>query len=151
IFNDAKKDNSDDIMHLSDPTEPPRKTYVMLGGDYNRHGDEVQPGIPAVVDNGGAHMPSTENKTSGAGRRLALAHWIANSENPLTARVIVNRVWMYHFGRALVNTPSNFGQSGDPPTHLELLDYLAEQFVRGGWRMKPLTKMIVMSAVYRQS
>ena len=150
VFNDAKKDNDGDIMHLSDPRDKPRTTYVMLGGDYNRHGDEVQAGIPAVIDNGQAHFPSPDEATS-AGRRLALAHWIADPKNPLTARVIVNRIWMYHFGRGLVNTPSNFGQSGDPPTNLELLDYLAEKFVRGGWKVKPLTKMIVMSAVYRQS
>jgi hypothetical protein len=138
-------------MHLSDSLDKPRKTYVMLGGDYNRHGEEVQPGVPAVIDNGRAQFPPADEGRSSAGRRLALARWIADPRNPLTARVIVNRVWMYHFGRGLVNTPSNFGQSGDPPTHLELLDYLAEQFVRGGWRIKPLTKMIVMSAVYRQS
>ncbi|HEY2827302.1 MAG TPA: PSD1 and planctomycete cytochrome C domain-containing protein [Pirellulales bacterium] len=151
VFNDAKKDNDGDIMHLSDTTDKPRESYVMLGGDYNRHGDEVEPGVPAVIDNGRADFSPSDAERPSAGRRLALARWIVDPKNPLTARVIVNRIWMYHFGRGLVNTPSNFGQSGDPPTHLELLDYLADQLVRGHWRIKPLTKMIVMSAVYRQS
>ncbi len=152
VFNDAKKDNNGDIMHLSDTLDKPRKTYIMLGGDDNRHGDQVEPGVPAVLDDGRTRFPPAEDdQHPGAGRRLTLAHWIADPKNPLTARVMVNRIWMHHFGRGLVNTPSNFGQSGDPPTHLELLDYLAEQFIRDGWRMKPITKMIVMSAVYRQS
>ncbi|GMU92777.1 MAG: hypothetical protein AMXMBFR4_18350 [Candidatus Hydrogenedentota bacterium] len=83
--------------------------------------------------------------------RLELARAIANADNPLTARVIVNRIWLHHFGQGLVRTPSDFGVRSEPPTHPELLDWLARQFVRDGWSMKKLHKLIMMSAVYRQS
>ncbi|HEY2880865.1 MAG TPA: PSD1 and planctomycete cytochrome C domain-containing protein [Pirellulales bacterium] len=186
IFNNADKVNDGEMMQLRDRTANLRKTYVMLGGEYQHHGDEVQPGIPAVLEDGRAHYPliastvdiqlgtarsvtsesqgdvgtapttdleavARANSQTSVGRRLALAQWIADPENPLTARVMVNRLWTYHFGRGLVNTPSNLGQSGDDPTHLELLDYLATALVHGGWKLKPLQKMIVMSAAYRQS
>jgi hypothetical protein len=158
VFNGLDKRNDQAIMHVRDLTQ--RKTYVMLGGDYNRHGDEVQPGVPAVVDNGRAQFPAedltpTDPKSTTprghVGRRLTLAKWIADPENPLTARVLANRIWMYHFGRGLVNTPSNFGQSGDAPTHAELIDFLAGELYRNGWKLKPLHKEIVMSAAYRQA
>ncbi len=158
IFNNIEKRADEDIMHVRDLKN--RKTYVMLGGDFNRRGEGVEPGIPAVIDDGRVHFPpatrgsdlnSRDNAVPAPGRRLALARWIADPQNPLTARVIVNRIWMYHFGRGLVNSPSNFGQSGDAPTHLELLDFLARQFVEHGWQLKPLHKAIVMSATYRQS
>jgi len=85
-------------------------------------------------------------------RRLALARWIASDNNALTARVIVNRVWMYHFGRPFVRTPSDFGANGGEPTHPKLLEWLADRFVRKhGWRLKPLHREIVLSAAYRQS
>jgi hypothetical protein len=87
-----------------------------------------------------------------AERRLALARWIASDENALTARVIVNRVWMYHFGQPLVRNPSDFGINGGEPTHPELLEWLAARLVRKhGWRLKPLHREIVLSASYRQS
>ncbi len=158
VFNDIEKRNDEEIMHVRDLKN--RKTYIMVGGDYNHRGEDVEPGVPAVVDNGRVHFPlasapadpdAQANVIPPPGRRLVLARWIADPQNPLTARVIVNRIWLYHFGRGLVNSPSNFGQSGDAPTHLELLDYLANQFVRQGWRMKPLHKQIVMSSAYRQS
>ena len=83
--------------------------------------------------------------------RLELAQAIVNPSNPLTARVIVNRVWMHHFGFGLVRTPSDFGFRGDPPTHPELLDYLAVQFVESGWSLKKLHRLIMNSAAYRQA
>ena len=85
---------------------------------------------------------------SGSGRR-ELADWIASKDNPLTARVIVNRVWQYHFGRALVGTPSNFGQLGERPSHPELLDYLACRLMASGWSLKALHREIMLSAVYQ--
>ncbi len=152
VFDNVEKVDDNEIMHVRDPATPPRKTHVMLGGDCNRPGAEVQPGVPAVLDNGKAMFPAaTAAPNGGAGRRLALADWIVDPENPLTARVIVNRLWMYHFGRGLVNSPSNLGLSGDAPTHPELLDYLADELVRHDWKLKRLQKMIVMSATYRQS
>src|SRR5262249_21296790 len=83
--------------------------------------------------------------------RLALARWLADPEHPLTARVFVNRVWQYHFGRGLVATPNDFGANGSPPSHPELLDHLANEFVRQNGRLKPLHRLIVLSAAYRQS
>ena len=85
------------------------------------------------------------------GRRTALANWIVASKNPLTARVMVNRIWQYHFGRGIVRSPNNFGTQGDKPTHPELLDWLAAEFVRQGWRLKPLHRLIVHSSAYRMS
>lgn len=152
VFDNAEKVDDKEIMQVRDPASPPHKTYVMLGGDCNRPGTEVQPGVPAVLDNSNSAFPaSTSAPDGGAGRRLALADWIVDPDNPLTARVIVNRLWMYHFGRGLVNSPSNLGLSGEAPTHPELLDYLAEELLRNEWKLKRLQKMIVMSATYRQS
>ena len=85
------------------------------------------------------------------GRRLALARWLSREDNPLSTRVIVNRIWQYHFGRGLAGTPSDFGRLGDPPSHPELLDWLAKEFVRQGWRLKPMHRLILTSAAYRQS
>jgi hypothetical protein len=86
-----------------------------------------------------------------SGRRLALADWIASPQNPLTARVLVNRLWQHHFGRGLVRSPNNFGLQGDPPTHPELLDWLAAELIRQGWRLKPLHRLIMTSQAYRMS
>ena len=92
-----------------------------------------------------------DNQTSESSRRLKLAEWIASKKNPLTARVIVNRVWQYHFGKGLVNTPSDFGKAGARPTHPQLLDWLALQFMENGWSLKWLHKQILTSATYQQS
>src|SRR6185369_14311152 len=88
--------------------------------------------------------------TDGSGR-LELARKIASPDNPLTARVMVNRIWQHHFGAGLVRTPSDFGTRGEPPTHPELLDYLAVRFMQSGWSLKTLHRMILTSAAYRQS
>ena len=85
------------------------------------------------------------------GLRSALARWLTRPDHPLTARVIVNRLWQHHFGRGIVRSPNNFGLQGDRPTHPELLDWLASEFVAGGWRLKPLHRLIVLSSAYRQA
>ena len=82
---------------------------------------------------------------------MELARWIASPENPLTARVMVNRIWQHHFGEGLVRTPNNFGKLGTPPTHPQLLDYLANEFVKGGWSVKEMHRRIMLSATYQQS
>ena len=96
-------------------------------------------------------VPERPLPTGSSGRRLALATWLTDPHHPLTARVLVNRVWMLHFGRGLVGTPGDFGLLGDKPTHPELLDWLASEFIGNGWSLKKLHRLILLSATYRQS
>jgi Protein of unknown function (DUF1553)/Protein of unknown function (DUF1549) len=125
-------------------------TYVLAGGELANRGDRVEPGfLQCLVGNDKpAEIPFAGGSS---GRRLALAEWIASSGNPLTARVMVNRLWQQHFGEGLVRTPSDFGINGDRPSHPELLDYLATQFVEKKWSMKAMHKMMLLSNTYRQS
>ena len=133
----------------------PRPTHVLLRGRVATPGKEVDPGFPQVLSQPNTEEFAIPSDRSGddksTGRRLALARWIASSENPLTSRVLVNRLWHYHFGRGIVSTPSDFGKTGIPPTHPELLDYLASKLIESNWRLKPLHKQIMLSATYRQS
>src|SRR5262249_13389796 len=92
-----------------------------------------------------------EGKRVSTGRRTAFARWVTSPDNPLFARVMVNRIWQHHFGAGLVTTPDNLGKSGAKPSHPELLDWLATEFVRSGWSVKAMHRLIVKSAVYRQS
>lgn len=110
--------------------------------------EPIEPGFPAVL---GLERPHVEGSTTSTGRRAALARWLSSADNPLTTRVIVNRVWQYHFGRGLAANSSDFGRLGGPPSHPELLDWLTNDFVRNGWSLKRLHRLIVTSAVYRQS
>jgi hypothetical protein len=124
-------------------------TRILFQGDYKSPRDPVEPGFPSALDPNPAPVVKPANpKTSG--RRLALADWITHPKNPLTARVLVNRVWQQHFDRALVATPNDFGLAGSRPTHPELLDWLAEQFIQGGYSIKALHRTVVLSATYRQ-
>jgi hypothetical protein len=125
---------------------PTQDVKVHLRGDYLTLGEEVPRGVPAAWTEGKkVVMPE---KQSG---RLELARWIASAENPLTARVIVNRLWRWHFGRGIVPTPDNFGGLGEKPTHPELLDHLARKFVESGWSVKSMHRLMMNSATYRQS
>ena len=131
------------------PSAP--ETFVLLRGNPHTPGDKVEPAFLEVL---GAPTPSIPTPPTGAkstGRRTVLADWIAAPENPLTARVMANRVWQHHFGRGIVRSPSNFGRQGDNPTHPDLLDWLASELIRGGWRLKPLHRVIVTSDAYRMS
>jgi hypothetical protein len=118
---------------------------VQIKGDPERLGPEVPRRFPTVL---GGQTLSPEEKGSG---RLELANWIADPKNPLTARVMVNRIWHYHFGKGIVPTPSNFGTLGVAPTHPELLDYLAARFVESGWSVKAMHRLIMLSRTYQQS
>lgn len=122
--------------------DTPRKTYVHIKGDWQQHGDEVQANTPAVLP----PLPRGEKIT-----RLTLARWLVAPENPLTARVAVNRMWQELFGRGIVRTSEDFGTQGDRPTHPELLDWLATEFRARGWSMKQMVRLMVTSATYRQS
>ncbi len=133
---------------------PGRKTHVMIRGDFMRPGVEVTAGTPAVLPPlSTTAVVASQAPTSGPApaNRLDLAQWIASPANPLTARVLANWVWMHHFGRGIVETANDFGTRGDPPSHPELLDWLAHELIHQGWSMKQLHRSIVTSATYRQS
>ena len=133
------------------PYHPP-KSYLLEHGDYTSRGPEMQPGFVQVIENPGTPtaIPPADGRTT-TGRRRALAEWIASKDNPLTARVMVNRIWQYHFGRGLVSTASNFGRLGTQPSHPELLDWLATEFVRSGWSIKHMQRLIMSSEAYRMA
>ncbi|MGI9517099.1 MAG: PSD1 and planctomycete cytochrome C domain-containing protein [Pirellulaceae bacterium] len=128
------------LVELSDGDRRP--THVMLRGNFQNLGDEVQANVPGAFHRLEGILPRD---------RLALAHWILASENPLTARVIVNRIWARLFGRGIVVTEEDFGTQGSPPSHPQLLDWLAVDFRENGWDVKRLIKQIVMSSTYRQT
>lgn len=131
----------------------PSPTYILRRGNYLTPGKLVGPGVPSVLTDGRtpfeARPPWPGAKSTG--RRLALARWVTRDDHPLTARVMVNRVWKHHFGEGIVSTLDNFGQTGARPTHPELLDWLAVYFVEQGWSIKALHRLMMNSAVYRQS
>ncbi len=118
---------------------------IHIRGRYDRLGDSVSRRFPRLL---AGDKQSQIKEGSG---RLQLAEWIASKENPLTARVMVNRIWQHHFGEGIVRTPNNFGKLGTPPTHPELLDFLAHRFIESGWSIKALHRMIMLSATYQQS
>ena len=132
----------------------PRDTFILLRGNPQAAGDRVEPAFPSVLQAANAkplELPTQRPGSESSGRRRVLAEWIASPTNPLTARVMVNRVWQFHFGRGLVRSSSNFGYMGTPPTHPELLDWLASEFVANGWKLKPLHRLIVTSNAFRMA
>jgi cytochrome c553 len=133
----------------TDAEEPAKPARVLFQGQLNDPREEVEPGVPSILDPNPAVMPAVLRPKS-TGRRSALADWIASAENPLTARVIVNRVWQSYFGEGLVATPNDFGFAGAPPKNPALLDWLAREFVREGWSLKKLHRLILTSAEYQR-
>jgi hypothetical protein len=131
---------------LGSSESPP--THVLFKGIYDRKLEEVQPGLPSALS---AESPKIVPTATSSGRRTAIAGWIASDSNPLTSRVLVNRVWNQYFGRGLVDTVNDFGKMGQKPVNPALLDYLADSFVKNGWSVKKLQKEILLSSVYRQS
>ncbi len=130
--------------------QPKETTYVHKGGDPQRRGADVRPASLAVLDGAlkSFELPADAPESE---RRLALANWIASDENPLTARVLANRIWHYHFGTGIVDTPSDFGYLGGKPSHPELLDWLARRLQTNGWQLKALHREILLSQTYQQS
>ncbi len=124
--------------------------FVLQRGNPASPAEQVQPGFPAVLSPPEPQLEASHNPAT-SGRRLALAKWITSPENPLTARVMVNRIWQYHFGRGLVRTSSDFGFQGQAPTHPELLDWLAAEFIARGWSVREMHRLIMNSAVYQFS
>lgn len=132
----------------------PSPTYILARGEHTKPGRLVGPGVPSVLTDGRtpftAESPFPEG-TPKSGRRLAFARWLTQENHPLTARVMVNRIWYHHFGTGLVKDLENFGVMGERPSHPELLDWLAAEFVRGGWSVKRMHRLIMNSKTYRQS
>jgi hypothetical protein len=135
------------MTELGKPDSPP--TFLLFGGNNDKPLEEVQPAFPQAIANG--DQPVIVPTATSSGRRTALANWIASPNNPLTARVFVNRVWAQYFDRGIVETVSNFGKAGSKPTNPELLDFLADNFVKEGWSVKKLHREILLSSVYRES
>jgi hypothetical protein len=120
----------------------PRETVILGRGDYRNRGEKVEPGVPAVLPPLPKDAPLN---------RLSLAKWLVSPTHPLTARVAVNRYWQMYFGNGIVKTAQDFGAQGDPPSHPELLDWLATEFIRTGWDVRAMQRLIVTSSTYRQS
>ncbi len=141
------------IRGLTDLEGKLPEAQILLRGDYSKPGDVVNPAVPVVLSEPEAKRGRLEIKEGykTSGRRLALAKWITDPANPLTSRVQVNRMWAQHFGRGIVSTVANFGKSGAKPTHPELLDWLATEFINQKWSMKAMHRLMVTSSAYRQA
>ena len=122
--------------------EQPRETHIFTRGDWQKPGDLVTPGVPSVLH----PLPPGQPLN-----RLTLARWLVDKRNPTLARVIVNRIWQEYFGRGLVASAEDFGTQGDRPSHPQLLDWLAVEFMESGWDVKHIQRLIAGSATYRQS
>jgi len=130
-------------------TVPP--THLLRRGEFTNPGPEVGPGVPAVLVSRRLPAPAIEPKARSTGRRSSLAEWLLDPRHPLTARVMVNRIWQRHFGQGIVATASDFGTMGAEPSHPELLDWLATEFIARGWSLKAMHRLMLTSATYRQS
>ena len=149
ILRKATPDLPRSYVLFEDSPEPP-KTYFLERGNPAARGEEMVPGVPAVLTTTQPEFLQPDGSTSR--RRLSFARWVASAENPLTPRVIVNRVWQYHFGVGIVSTPSDFGRAGAVPTHPQLLDWLAHWFVFDAkWSLKKLQRLILSSETYQMS
>ena len=135
-------------MAVSDVGRMGPPTFRLQTGDWRKPKEEVTAGFPAFLGGGDAEPAPADPDTTGL--RSALADWLTRRDNPLTARVMVNRLWQHHFGVGIVATPSDFGVMGEAPTHPELLDWLAVEFVESGWSLKHMHRLMVLSAAYRQ-
>ena len=118
---------------------------VFIRGDYNSPGEDAPKAFPTIL------AKSTDPVVASASGRMELANWITSAENPMTAKVMANRLWQWHFGDGIVRTPDNFGKMGDRPSHPELLDYLAARFIQGGWSVKAMHKLMLLSSAYQMS
>jgi Protein of unknown function (DUF1549)/Protein of unknown function (DUF1553)/Planctomycete cytochrome C len=139
----------DEALVVKESGPKPRDTFVMIRGNAHSRGAKVEPGFPTVLPTLKVPPATPREKTSG--QRTVLADWIADPANTLTARVMVNRIWQYDFGRGIVRSTSNFGYQGNPPTHPELLDWLASEFVSHGWSIKHIQRLILTSSAFRMS
>lgn len=148
----ATKPTEGFVMALTEVKGQVPVSKLFNRGDHEQPKAEVKPGELSILASPQIEPFKPVPLSSGStGRRLAYAQWLTSGKHPLVARVLVNRFWLHHLGRGLVNTPGDFGRQGELPSHPELLDYLADEFMRGGWKLKPLHRLILLSATYRQS
>lgn len=138
------------VLCVKEHADPPGESFVRIRGNANVKGEKVEPNFISVLSPPEPELKPSSNGES-TGRRLALAQWVASADNPLTARVMANRIWQYHFGRGIVRSSSDFGFQGTPPTHPELLDWLADEFVQRDWSIKAMHRLIMSSSAYRMS
>jgi len=136
-------------MAMTEKSRTPEPSYFLHRG--NQKGSVMQPGVLSVAQTEEWPFPAPPADSTTSFRRTNFAKWIVNRDNPLTARVMINRVWQHHFGEGLVRTPNNFGKMGERPSHPELLDFLSVEFMDNGWHLKPIHKMILMSDAYRMA
>jgi hypothetical protein len=160
---DKLKDELESLKKLPEPpnrelalsvnhcTVPSPDTHILARGNPHARGAKVDPGFPRVLESPDPMIPRPRPDARTAGRRRVLADWIASPGNPLTARVIVNRLWQHHFGRGIVRSTNDFGKLGELPTHSELLDWLAAEVIEHGWRLKAMHKRIMLSSTYQMS
>ncbi|MBT4011838.1 MAG: DUF1553 domain-containing protein [Planctomycetaceae bacterium] len=147
---DTRPDEIAKTLVIKEIGPNPRETFVLVRGNSNVQAEKVEPGFPSVLSPPEPDIqPSVHGKSSG--RRTALAKWITSKQNPLTARVMVNRLWQHHFGYGIIATSNNFGAGGLAPSNPELLDYLANELMDGDWRLKRMHKLIMLSTTYQMS
>ena len=140
---------TDHAMAVSEDAR--RKMWILRRGLPSLKGEEVGPAFPTILDDSAAHVPDDYAVGKASGKRRVLAEWVASGSNPMTARVMANRLWQHHFGRGIVRSSNNFGFIGEKPTHPHLLNWLANELVAGGWKLKRMHKLIMLSNTYRMS
>jgi hypothetical protein len=147
----AKRPADDLIQCLTEVPGKVPETHLFFRGDFNQPRDVVLPGELSIINRSNLELPADDPAVPTSGRRLNYARHLTSGEHPLVGRVLVNRIWLHHFGRGIVATPGDFGVLGEQPSHPELLDWLASEFIRTDWSLKKLQRLIVTSHVYRQS
>ena len=148
----ARKPPEGFVRPLAEVSGTLPKTFLFSRGDHEQPKQELAPaGLSLLADRKLGDIPTNDTSITSTGRRLAFAQRLTNGRHPLTARVLVNRFWMHHFGRGIVETPGDFGYLGARPSHPQLLDWLAAEFMQGGWRVKRIHRLMLTSTVYRQS
>ncbi len=153
-FEDLKKRKAPPLpraLSIKENGREAAETHVLVRGNAHVKGKKVEPGFPQVLGFPEPTIPEPRPDAQSSGRRLVLAEWMVNRDNPLTARVMANRVWQFHFGRGIVRSANDFGQIGEKPTHPELLDWLADYLMENGWSLKTLHRQIMLSRTYQMS
>ncbi len=146
-----KMPKRDSVMGLAKAIAKPEQTFVLFRGNPHSPADQVQPAFPTIFESAAPPADAFQGTDRTAGRRRVLAEWITSPDNRLTARVIANRIWQFHFGRGIVRSSNNFGQLGTPPTHPELLDWLAGLMIKEDWKLKSMHRLVMTSRSYQMS